>query len=314
VRRWHAGWHRARTRTSPLASLRFGFAPGFRQGRESPGDGGFVHVAESDTRPGLERTVLSRSSSRAWRTPGSGLLVKAVGAGDPTLSPGACCRSLMTDFQQCGLAPARILSPAAGHEAEEKLFPLFHLHLSEGCSAATALLTSGQDGSRLGWSRQTRASSRPTARLETRSESSCSASCGFGISPRRAHTAQGWWQQGFHPGFGEEEEEGGRCRRWGTGVTAKCKELTWSSGCHLRSPAPSQAKTTPVQGGERLPGAGGHPGPRRERGHRGGEAAWLRGRWPLGFFASVAWPSFESWNVLKDELSELLFLVLFCFK
>lgn len=31
-------------------------------------------------------------------------------------------------------------------------------------------------------------------------------------------------------------------------------------------------------------------------------------------FASVARPSFESWNMLKDGLSELLFLVLFCFK
>lgn len=31
-------------------------------------------------------------------------------------------------------------------------------------------------------------------------------------------------------------------------------------------------------------------------------------------FALVARPSFESWNMLKAGLSELLFLVLFCFK
>lgn len=54
----------------------------------------------------------------------------------------------MTHFQQCNVASARILSPAAGHEAEERLFVSFSLrHLSEGCSAAPALLKSGRDAS-----------------------------------------------------------------------------------------------------------------------------------------------------------------------
>lgn len=53
--------------------------------------------------------------------------------------------------------------------------------------------------------------------------------------------------------------------------------------------------------------------PRREGGHRCGEAALLREGGRL-VFASVARPSFESWNMLKDGLSELLCLVLFCFK
>lgn len=126
-------WHRAERRasaasasTSPLASaasLCFGFAPGFRRG--SPGGGGFMHVTESDTRPGQEETVLSLSSGRAWWIPGSNMLLKTAGAGEPTQSPGDGCHSLMTDFQQCNLASARILSPAAGHEAEERQFPFF---------------------------------------------------------------------------------------------------------------------------------------------------------------------------------------------
>lgn len=55
------------------------------------------------------------------------------------------------------------------------------------------------------------------------------------------------------------------------------------------------------------------PGPQWEGGHRSGEATLL---WEGGrlVFASVARPSFKSWNMLKDGLSELLFLVLFCFK
>lgn len=94
------------------------------------------------------RKLLSLSSGHAWWIPGSNLLLKTAGAGEPTLSPGDCCHSLMTHFQQCNLASARILSPAAGHEAEERPFVSFSLrHLSEGCSAAPALLKSGQDAS-----------------------------------------------------------------------------------------------------------------------------------------------------------------------
>ena len=52
---------RARLLLPCAASLCFGFAPGFRRGRESPGDGGFMHITESDMRPGQEETVLSPS-------------------------------------------------------------------------------------------------------------------------------------------------------------------------------------------------------------------------------------------------------------
>lgn len=55
------------------------------------------------------------------------------------------------------------------------------------------------------------------------------------------------------------------------------------------------------------------PGPQRKGGHLCGEAALLREGGRL-VSACVAWPSFASWNMLKAGLSELLFLVLFCFK
>lgn len=68
-----------------------------------------------------------------------------------------------------------------------------------------------------------------------------------------------------------------------------------------------------MQDGEGLPGAGGRPGP----GGRVGTAAGRQLRcgevaaWVLLWLHGLV---FESWNTLKDGLSELLFLVLFCFK
>lgn len=52
---------RARLLLPRTASVCFGFAPGFRQGREGPGDSGFMHITESDTQSGQEETVLSPS-------------------------------------------------------------------------------------------------------------------------------------------------------------------------------------------------------------------------------------------------------------
>lgn len=195
----------------------------------------------------------------------------------------------MTDFQQCDLASARILSPAAGHEAEERQFPFPSSPLGGTLRSYSpsedraGCMPAGAEGA---------ASScwcpvPPPARKHTQNPPAChSTPCGFGIFPRRARTAaRGWQQRGFHavPGVEEEEEEGGRCRRWGAGIAAERKEPAPSSGRHLRSPAPRQQKLhvpasrgppPAMQDGERLPRAGGHP--RREGGHRCGEAALLR--------------------------------------
>lgn len=126
------------------------------------------------------------------------------------------------------------------------------------------------------------------------------------------------------PGVEEEEEVGGRCRCWRSSVTSKHKELAPSSAHHLRPPAPSwQGKNYTSQQAE------GHQQPcKMESGFLGlavtpdspvggwdccGNAASPREGGSL-VFALVARPSFESWNMLKAGLSELLFLVLFCFK
>lgn len=92
----------------------------------------------------------------ARRIPGSNLLLKTVVLVKTTLSPGDCCRSLMTDFQGCFLFASYSLQQDT---RQRKGISLSLLHLSEGCSKATALLKTRQDASKLGWNRQTHASS-----------------------------------------------------------------------------------------------------------------------------------------------------------
>lgn len=265
--------------------------------------------------------------SRARRIPGSNLLLKTAGAGVPTLSPRRLLPLTNDRLPAMRLGFRLHPIPRSRARGRGKAVSLSLLHLSERCSTATALPKTGQDASQLGWSRQTRASScwRPDPPLAWKHAQNPPAQhcADLGFPPGGFVQLLGAGSsEAFTPGPGaeeEEEEEGGRCRHWGAGITAKRKEPAPSSGRHLRSPAPSRQKLhvpasrgppPAVQDGERHPRAGGHP--RREGGHRCGEAAWFLLRLhglvlragicsKMGFLSCFVWFCF----VLNDSISPL---------